>query len=80
MELPLDFIENKIKFQNVASIQQLAEQVQDLDNILAISMSPLRDNDVKYLQGGLLQRMTLFIPYVADTKLLENLKLRLDSR
>ena len=73
---------SKVKFQQVASIMEFVEQVQpEIDNILAFSMSPLTEKDVKLLRvGGLLKEITLFIPQTSDTKLLEKLRLRLDSR
>ena len=79
-ELPLDIMDNKIKFQQVESIQEFVEQgLPEMDSILALSMSPITDNDATLLWGGLLQKITLFIPQIADTTFLEKLKLRLDS-
>ena len=74
-------MDNQVKFQQVASIQEFVHQFQpELDHILAVSLSPLTDNDTTFLRGGLLEEITLFIPQMTDKTLLEKLKLRLDSR
>ena len=77
----LDFLQESTSFQQVASLEELAAQIQDEQkNVLAFSLKPLRENDIMATASLLKQTVTIFMPIYASKDLITKLKLHLDSR
>ena len=79
--VPVHAMQQVTQFQQVPTFQELMKALQDGEkNILAFSMKPIDINDIQTLSNLLLQKITVMAPQPANQQLIENIKLRLDSR